>query len=124
MKRLIISITIIGVIVAVGIYALSSVSQKNERLYGLVEEVLNVYNEGKDPSSKIDKLSEYVNGPYAHRLAYFVEEDELQEIRLMISRLKPMIESGCDEFTAECKAILVAAEHIFLDEFPAIYRIL
>lgn len=124
MKRLIVSITIIGVIIAVGVVAIMTVNAKNQRLYGHIEAVLSEYNGGSDPTAEIEKLESFFSSRYAPNLGYFVNDDELQEIEIMISKLKPMYDSDCDEFSAECESIKAAAKKIYLNELPCFYRIL
>lgn len=124
MKRLFVSIAIIGVIIAVGVVAILSVDTKNQKLYGHIDAVLAEFDRGGDPTSEIDDLKNYFDKSYVPFLGCFVKDNSLQEIDLMIAKLKPMYDAGCDEFTAECASIKATAEKIYYDELPCIYRIL
>ena len=124
MKRVIICLSIIAVIIAVGIFALNMVKAKNDRLYGHIEEVISSYEEGGDVISEINRLREYFEKDYAPKLACIINDDHLAEIRSLINRLEPMFDSDCDEFTAECESIRDMAHKIYLEELPAFFRIL
>lgn len=124
MKRLFVSIAIIVVIIAVGVAALLSVDSKNQRLYGHIDAVLAEFDGGDDPSSQIDALKSYFDKSYAPVLACFVRDESLQEINIMISKLKPMFDADCDEFSAECESIKETARKIYYEELPCFYRIL
>lgn len=124
MKRLFVSIAIIGVIIAVGVAAILSVGSKNTRLYGHIDAVLAEFDGGGDPSAQIDELKSFFEKSYAPILGCFVSDESLQEIDLMISKLKPMYDADCDEFSAECASIKAAARKIYNDELPRLYRIL
>lgn len=124
MKRIFVSLTILAVIIAVGIFALFSVSQKNDRLYGHIEAVISAYESDGDTVLEIQNLQNYFELDYVPKLGAFVDDDLLGEIATCISRLEPMLESDCDEFTAECAAIRTTARKIFLNEAPKLFRIL
>ncbi len=123
MKRLIISLTIIAIIITVGLIALNTVRRENERLYGLVESVMRAYEAG-GADREISALEGYFKDEYVKVLGAFVDDDRLADIALCIKRLRPMLESGCDEFGAECESIKAEAERIWLSEAPKLYRIL
>lgn len=124
MKRLFVSIAIIGVIIAVGVVAILSIDSKNQRLYGHIDAVLAEFDGGGDPSSQIDDLKSFFDKSYAPFLGCFVKDEPLQEIGIMISKLKPMYDAECDEFSSECASIKATARKIYYDELPCIYRIL
>lgn len=124
MKRLIVSLSIIAIILAVGIFALITVSNKNDRLYGQIEAVISTYENGGDVSKEISELREFFENDYAKRLRLIVSDEYLGEMSSLISRLEPMVESECDEFTAECEALRNAARKIYLSELPTWERVL
>lgn len=124
MKRIVISLSIIAIIIAVGIAALFTVSQKNDRLYGHIESVLSAYKGGRDASPEIAALCGYFENDYAKTLSAIVDDDRLAEMAVYVSRLEPMLQSGCDEFEAECSALRAEARKIYLSELPLIFRIL
>lgn len=123
MKRIAICLTIIAIILAVGIYALASIDGSNDRLYGHIEAVLAEYESGGDPRSEIEDLKAFFEKKYVRALGCFVNDDRLGELSVSISRLVPMLESDCDEFTAECEAIREEARQIYIRELPEIFRI-
>lgn len=124
MKRIIISLSIIAVIIAAGIFALYSVRTKNERLYGHIEAVLSAYESGGDVPSEISSLREFFEKDYMPSLSCVIKDDLLYDIRLLIDRLEPMYDSDCDEFTSECESILGGARRIYYNELPTFLRIL
>lgn len=124
MKRVIVCLVIIGVIIATGIFSCAAVAAKNDRLYGHIESVLSAYDSGGDASSAIDDLERYFRTDYAPKLACIIDDEMIGELALVISRLKPMYESDCDEFSAECEAVRASAERIYKSEVPSFFRIL
>ena len=124
MKRIVISLTIIAVIIAVGLFALWSVSAKNDRLYGHIEAVISAYETDGNVVSEINSLRDFYESEYLPRLGYFVDDDQLTELSTLIARLEPMYRAECDEFIAECEAIRENAHRIYLKEVPALFRIL
>lgn len=124
MKRLIISLTIMAVIIAMSVYALYTVSRKNDRLYGHIEAVVSAYEQDGDVDTEIRNLREYFEKDYVPKLGCFVDDDLLHEISALISRLEPMYAADCDEFTAECEAIRAEARKIYLNELPVFFRIM
>ena len=124
MKRLVVCLAIIGAIIAAGIFSCAVVSSKNDKLYGYIQSVEEKYNAGESPEAEIAALDGFFKTSYAPGLACIVNDDELSELAIGISKLLPMYESGCDEFTAECEAIRMGARRIYRDEVPGFYRIL
>lgn len=124
MKRLVVSLSIIAIILVVGIFAIMTVSNKNDRLYGKIEAVIEAYEAGSGVSERIGELERFFEGEYARRLCSVVSDRYLGEMSAIISKLRPMSESGCDEFTAECAALKEAARKIYLSELPGLERIL
>lgn len=124
MKRIIISLSIITVIVAVGIMAIMTVSSKNDRLYGHIESVISAYESDGDVNSQIEVLKKYFEDDYVKILGMLVDDDRLAEMSVYINRLQPMLESDCDEFMAECESIRTEARKIYLNELPLPFRVL
>lgn len=123
MKRIIISITIITAIIAIGCSAIFYIDSQNRKLYGKIEMVLNAYSQDEGVEESINELKSYFS-IYQKGLACFVAEEELMDISEAISKLLPMYQSDCDEFTAECEAIKNLTERIKSNEIPTWYRIL
>lgn len=124
MKRFIISIAIICAIVAAGIFSCAAVYEKNTRLYGHITGVLEAYGSDGDVGSEISSLESFFEKEYAPGLCRIVNDERIGEISVMISRLRAMYQSDCDEFTSECEAIKKSAENIFRAELPDLYRLL
>ena len=124
MKRLAVCIAIIAAIIAAGIFSVDAVSEKNKKLYGRIDSVLEAYGAGGETAEAISELEDYFHGDYAPRLACIVDDDSLFEMSVSVNKLRAMYESGCDEFTAECEAIRAGAEKILKSEAPGIYRLL
>lgn len=123
MKRIIISITIITIIIAIGCSAIFYIDAQNRKLYGKIEMVLNAYSKNERVEESISELKSFFD-KYEKGLACIVAEDELMDISESISKLLPMYLSECDEFTAECEAIKTLAERIKSNEVPAWHKIL
>ena len=119
MKRLIISLAIIAVIIAVGAVALYTVGQENDRLYGHIEAVISAYESGEGVEEKIAELKSFFEKSYVRALGAFVDDSFLAELSESINRLGPMY-----EFLAECESARTEAQRIFLAESPRLYRIL
>lgn len=124
MKRIIISLVIIGVIVAVGVFSCAVVASKNSKLYGHIESVVSEYGSDGDTEAAIAELERFFSEDYAPPLSAIVNDEMLSELATVIYRLRPMLESGCDEFTAECEAIKTGAAKILRSEMPSLSRIL
>lgn len=123
MKRIAICLTIIVLIIAVGVFALFSIDRKNDRLYGHIEAVLGAYESGGDTKSEIKSLQSFFEEDYVRTLGCFVNDERLGDISTCISRLEPMLESDCDEFSAECESIREEARQIYIRELPEFFRI-
>ncbi len=124
MKRLAVCIAIIAAIVAAGVFSIGLVSSKNERLYGMVRGVIETYEAGGDVSGRINELTDFFKEDYAPKLACVVNDGMLAEMAASASKLEAMYQSGCDEFTAECEALLTGADRILRSELPAAYRVM
>ncbi len=124
MKRIIVSIVIIALIVALGCSAIAYIDSNNTRLYGHIDEILSAYSEGNDAElrTEIGELNRFFD-KYEKWLSIIVNEEPLNDISASISRLMPMYESDSDEFTAECEVIRSYAAKIQKNEVPAWYRI-
>lgn len=123
MKRILISVVIIAVIIAMGCSAIAYIDSHNNRLYGHIDMVLKAYEDGSGVEEKINDLSRFFES-YEKRLSCIVNEEVLNEMSASISRLMPMYESDSDEFTAECETLRSFAERIQNSETPTWYRIL
>lgn len=123
MKRIIISITIITVIIAIGCSAIFYIDSQNQKLYGKIEMVKKAYTDGAGVEESISGLQVYFDG-YIKGLSCIVPEDELMEISEAIAKLLPMYQSDCDEFLAECEAIKNLAGRIRSNEVPTWHKIL
>lgn len=123
MKRIIISIGIIAVIIALGCSAIAYIEVHNSKLYGKIDEVISSYERDAGVTQSISELRDYFE-KYSHKLGCIINDDELAQISVSISRLAPMYESECDEFTAECTQIKEYAKKILDSEIPYWYRIL
>lgn len=124
MKRLVVCLAIIAAIIAAGIFSISAVSSKNDRLYGHIQSVLDAYGSGEDAREEISALENYFQKDYAPCLGCFVNDNMISELSVSVFKLRPMLESECDEFTAECEAIRTGAERIYRSELPVAYRIM
>lgn len=124
MKRVIICLSIIAIIIAVGAFTIRSVSINNDRLYGHIDAVISAYESDGDVPSEIEKLRDFFLNDYMPKLGCVINDDLLGELWTGISRLEPMYDSGCDEFTAECESLRSGAKKIYYDELPAFFRIL
>lgn len=124
MKRIVICVVIIVVIIAAGIFSCAVVASKNDRLYGHIQSVLDIYGAGGDATEALDDLENYFRKDYAPKLACLIDDEMIGELAMLISRLKPMYESECDEFSAECEAVRSGAEKIYQSELPSFFRIL
>ena len=118
MKRIIISIGIIAVIIALGCSAIAYIAVHNSKLYGKIDEVIASYEQNKGVVQSISEL-EYFYRKYSRRLGCITNDESLAEISVSISRLAPMYESKCDEFTAECTQIKEYAKKSSIPKFPA-----
>lgn len=123
MKRIIISIAIIAVIIAMGCSAVMYIGAHNSRLYGHIDRVLSAYSSNKNVADEIESLKKYF-ARYEKDLGAVVNEDILNDMSASISKLLSMYLSQSDEFSAECEAIRSCADRIQKSEIPAWHRIL
>lgn len=123
MKRIIISIAIIAMIAAAGSMAILYIGEANSRLLGQLELVEKAYSEGGDTAREIALLSRSYKS-LRRVLGIIADDDDVEEVGALISRLLPMLESDCDEFLAECRMIRSAAAKIYSGELPTLDKIL
>ncbi len=123
MKRIIICIAIIAAIIALGCSAIAYIEVNNSKLYGKIDKVISSFDMDSEVESSIADLNDYFK-KYKKMLGCIVGDDELYEMELSISRLLPMYQSDCDEFTAECNQIKTCAKKMLDAEMPYWYRIL
>ncbi len=122
MKRILISIIIIALIVAAGCFAIAGIEAENTKIYGAIEEVLNSES-AEEAEEALDELEEAFR-KYSKRLSCIVDEDILEEMEGAVYMLKPMFESGSDEFTAQLELVRSYAKRILDREIPSLGRIL
>lgn len=123
MKRIIISITIIVIIITIGCSAIYYIDTQNRKLYGKIEMVLNAYSSDDGVEESIGELKTFFH-KYEKGLACIVSEEALIDMSQSITKLLPMYQSDCDEFTAECQSIMTMAARIRSNEIPTWDRIL
>lgn len=123
MKRIVISICIIAMIIAVGCSAIVYIDAHNNKLYGMLDLVLDGYARDDDIREELFQLKQYFED-YEKDLSAIVNEDILSEMSASVARLMPMLEADSDEFTAECETIRSHAQKIQKSEIPTWYRIL
>ncbi len=123
MKRLVLCIVIIAAIVAAGVWSCEEVLIKNRKLYGFIREVEADFSQGMPAEESISALENYFEEDYRPALAVFINDEKLYEMSEAVSRLRPMYESGCDEFSAECAALEARADSIYRGELPGVGRI-
>lgn len=122
MKRIIISMVIIAAIIAAGCLAIIGIEAENTKIYGKIEEVLSSDSD-EEAEAALDELEEAFR-KYSKRLSCIVDEDLLAEMEGVLYTLKPMYESGSDEFTAQCELLRSYAKRILDREIPSPGRIL
>lgn len=123
MKRLVLSISIIAVIAAMGIVTIFFIKGQNEKLYGKLDLVLYKYENGQDPSQELAELEVYAEG-YVAKLSYVADEELLGDLYESVVTLRTLYFDSSEEFRTECERIRLLAERIYLKEIPQMGRIL
>ncbi len=123
MKRLVLSISIIAVIAAMGIVTIFFIKGQNEKLYGKLDLVLYKYENGQDPSQELAELEVYAEG-YVEKLSYVADEELLGDLYESVVTLRTLYFDSSEEFRTECERIRLLAERIYLKEIPQMGRIL
>lgn len=123
MKRLVLSISIIAVIAAMGIVTIFFIKGQNEKLYGKLDLVLYKYENGQDPSQELAELEVYAKG-YVEKLSYVADEELLGDLYESVVTLRTLYFDSSEEFRTECERIRLLAERIYLKEIPQMGRIL
>lgn len=123
MKRLVLSISIIAVIAAMGIMTIFFIQSQNEKLYGKLDLVLYKYENNEDVSKELAELEEFAR-EYTKKLNYFADEEKLEELYEAVITLKTLYFDSSEEFRTECARIRLLADMIYRREIPDIGRIL
>lgn len=123
MKRLVLSISIIVVIAAMGIVTIFFIQSQNEKLYGKLDLVLYKYENNEDVSKELAELEEFAR-EYTKKLNYFADEEKLEELYEAVITLKTLYFDSSEEFRTECARIRLLADRIYRREIPDIGRIL
>lgn len=123
MKRLVLSISIIAVIAAMGIMTIFFIQSQNEKLYGKLDLVLYKYENNEDVSKELAELEEFAR-EYTKKLNYFADEEKLEELYEAVITLKTLYFDSSEEFRTECARIRLLADRIYRREIPDMGRIL
>ncbi len=123
MKRLVLSISIIAVIAAMGIMTIFFIQSQNEKLYGKLDLVLYKYENNEDVSKELAELEEFTR-EYTKKLNYFADEEKLEELYEAVITLKTLYFDSSEEFRTECARIRLLADRIYRREIPDMGRIL
>lgn len=123
MKRLVLSISIIAVIAAMGILTIFFIQSQNEKLYGKLDLVLYKYENNEDVSKELVELEEFTR-EYTKKLNYFADEEKLEELYEAVITLKTFYFESSEEFRTECARIRLLADRIYRQEIPDMGRIL
>lgn len=123
MKRLVFSISIIVVIVALGVVAIVFIGAQNNELYGKLDNVIYSYESGADATAPLDELEAFA-GKYVKRLSIVADEQMLEELFEAVITLKTLYYDSSEEFATECARIRLLADRIYRREIPDIGRIL
>lgn len=123
MKRLVLSISIIAVIAAMGIMTIFFIQSQNEKLYGKLDLVIYKYENNEDVSKELAELEEFAR-EYTKKLDYFADEEKLEELYEAVITLKTLYFDSSEEFRTECARIRLLADRIYRREIPDIGRIL
>lgn len=123
MKRLVLSISIIAVIAAMGIVTMFFIQSQNEKLYGKLDLVLYKYENNEDVSKELTELEEFA-WEYTKKLDYFADEEKLEELYEAVITLKTLYFDSSEEFRTECARIRLLADRIYRREIPDMGRIL
>lgn len=126
MKRIVIALSIIGILFTLSIISLVYLENLHGELTGLLEESYDyaVQDQPEKALESCEKVFEmwHKNEPY---LISFIHHDELDEITIVTARLMPLIQNGEKaEFLAEVKKAMVLVEHINVSEKPLLKNIL
>ncbi|MBQ8396067.1 MAG: DUF4363 family protein [Oscillospiraceae bacterium] len=123
MKRLVLSISIIAVIAAMGIVTIFFIQSQNEKLYGKLDLVIYKYENNEDVSKELAELEEFAR-EYTKKLNYFADEEKLEELYEAVITLKTLYFDSSEEFRTECARIRLLADRIYRREIPDMGRIL
>ena len=123
MQRLVLSVVIVVLILAMGCVTVGYINYQNIRLLGQVDKILQNYNDNTDLTNEINMLKNNFSS-YSKCLLAFIERERITEITLSIEKLLPMYLEESDEFTAELTSIKVRANEILKSEIPYWYNIL
>ena len=123
MKRLVLSISIIAVIAAMGIVTIFFIQSQNEKLYGKLDLVIYKYENNEDVSKELAELEEFAR-EYTKKLNYFADEEKLEELYEAVITLKTLYFDSSEEFRTECARIRLLADRIYRREISDMGRIL
>ena len=104
MKRIIISIGIIAVIIALGCSAIAYIAVLITKINGKIDEVIASYEQNKGVVQSISELEDFYR-KYSRRLGCITNAEGLAEISVSISRLAPICESECGYVRVDMRRI-------------------
>ncbi len=120
MKRLTAALVIIGMIIAVGIFAIVYISAGNDRIYGRIEEVLTSSEEAVIQA--VERLSSEATS-YARSMGLLADDKLLRRLTGLVGELRIFTDDS-REVARICHEIEDVCNELMDNELPKLGRIL
>ena len=124
MNRLWTSIVIILAITGIDIWSYSILRDEEAKISGIIDTV-TAYCENDDTESALAE-TENLSAQWEksrHKMSFFVSDKTLDAVSDSISKLPPLISSGCDEQSAEAEYAKQILRRTHTREIPHLYNI-
>lgn len=124
MKRCFLALSVIALLVCASLFSLFLLKEKSGEIIEITDSIYNMCENGdyENAEAKANELLKYWEKA-SRSLNILVDTDRISAINSSVYRLEPLIESDCDELTAEIESIKANAKWLYECEMPVWYNI-
>lgn len=124
MKRMLLALSVIALLVCGSLCSLFMLKKRSGEIIKITDSIYNMceneeYDKAKSEAERLMKYWEKAS----RSLNVLVDTDRISAINSSVYRLEPLIESDCDELTAEIESIKANAKWLYECEMPVWYNI-
>lgn len=123
LKRINICIVFLSAIFLICIWSPIYINRCNQQLFSLIDAAEQAYKNQGDTAAAVEKIVDYWEDYYV-KCSYLVRTDSLNSLSSDVYKLKFLLESDCDEFTAELENIRTQTDIYYKNQLPKLYNIL
>ncbi|MBQ7132595.1 MAG: DUF4363 family protein [Oscillospiraceae bacterium] len=124
MKRMILALSVIAVLVCGSLLSLFLLKNRSAEIIEYTDRIFELYENGEHDKAlnEASELLEYWDKA-SLSLNVLVDTDRISAINSSVYRIGPLIETGCDELTAEIESIKANAKWLYECEVPVWYNV-